>query len=235
MIRIAICDDEPCMIDLLSQRVAAFFRKKHMDIDILSFSDGNALLACTEEPDILFLDIQMKRPDGLETARLLRQRNYRGFLVFVTAYREYVFNSFEVEAFDYLIKPLCQEAFVRTMERLTDTLRGRSGEHLLIRREGGMELVPFADILYCEVINRKVYLHLRDTRILSYYEKIERLEQKLDPRFFRCHRSYLINLQHLKSCKKGAACLTGGLEVPVSRLRQESFSAAIMQYMKHGR
>ena len=69
--------------------------------------------------------------------------------------------------------------------------------------------------------------------VVDYYERIEKLETKLDGRFFRCHRSYLINLKYLKSYKNGTAYMEGGKAVPVSRLRSREFSGVILQYMKN--
>jgi DNA-binding LytR/AlgR family response regulator len=71
--------------------------------------------------------------------------------------------------------------------------------------------------------------------VINYYEKLEVLETKLDSRFFRCHRSYLVNLQYLQSCRLGFAALSTGEEIPVSRLRREQLSAAVLQYMKQWR
>ena len=82
---------------------------------------------------------------------------------------------------------------------------------------------------------RIIYLHLKDTTTLDYYDKIENLERKLDNRFFKCHRSYLINLQYLKSYKTGQAYLVNGETIPVSRLRGEEFSQIVLQYMKERR
>jgi len=88
--------------------------------------------------------------------------------------------------------------------------------------------------VYCEVINRKVYLYLKDGAVIDYYEQIDTLEKKLDRRFFRCHRSYLVNLQYLKSYKPCIASLITGQTIPVSRLRNDAFAAAVLRHMKEG-
>lgn len=149
--------------------------------------------------------------------------------------RDYVFNAFEVEAFDYLIKPLQEDEFSRTMNRLLSSISNDNENHLLIQKGNELNIILFDNIIYCEIINRKVYLHLKDEPVIDYYDKIEILEKKLDKRFFKCHRSYLINLQYLKSYKSGLAYLTNGEAVPVSRLRWEEFSNIILQYMKRRR
>lgn len=232
MVSIGICDDETYMLDMLTEEVSQFFNQENMEITVFPFQNGKALLDCDKELDIVFLDIQMDGPDGLETAKELRSRGYGGFLIFITVLQEYVFNAFEVQAFDYLVKPLQRDNFFRTMHRLLLSVRNHREKQLLIQKGTEWSIVPFEDIVYCEVINRKVYLHLRDESVLDYYDKIGNLERKLDERFFKCHRSYLLNLQYLKGYKAGQASLANGDTVPVSRLRGDEFAAVILQYMK---
>lgn len=232
MISIGVCDDEAYMLDMLTEKISSFFKNERMEVDVLPFRSGGELLASGQKLDILFLDIRMGGPDGLDTARELRGQGFRGPLIFVTVLEEHVFHAFEVQAFDYLVKPLREDDFTRTMDRLLRSVRAHSGGQLLIQRGTEWSVVPFDDIVYCEVIDRKVYLHLKDASVLDYYEKLERLEKKLDERFFKCHRSYLINLEYLKSYRAGSACLAGGERIPVSRLRGEEFSAVILRYMK---
>lgn len=236
-ITIAVCDDEPYMAEHLAERVSAFFACENQPVRVSCFPDGNSLLASPEalQADVLLLDIQMPPPDGLETARELRRRGFGGFLVFVTILRDTVFQAFEVRAFDYLVKPLRAEAFRRTMRRLLSALQEHRESRLFVQKNGAWYIVPFADICCCEVIDRKVYLHLKDSTVLDYYEKMETLEQKLDGRFFKCHRSYLVNLAYLESCRAGRAYLANGESVPVSRLRRGEFSAAVLRFMEQRR
>ena len=121
------------------------------------------------------------------------------------------------------------------MNRALKAIQNKNDEHLLIQKNKDINIIPFENIVYCEIINRKVYLHLKDSLVIDYYDKIENLEKKLDNRFYKCHRSYLINLQYLKSYKSGLAYMTNGDLVPVSRLRKDKFSAFIIKYMKQRR
>ncbi len=233
MIRIAICDDEKYMSDHIRQMTADFFRRKNMEADIRQFSGGEELLRYGRQIDILFLDIQMKGMDGMETARRLRERRFRGFLIFITVLGEMVFQSFEVQAYDYLVKPVDEKHFEKTMERLVVSMRSAGESSLLIQKGFESRIISLEDIIFCEIIDRKIYLNLASGEVVDYYERIENLETKLDGRFFRCHRSYLINLKYLKSYKNGTAYMEGGKAVPVSRLRSREFSGVILQYMKN--
>lgn len=232
MLRIAICDDEQYMVDKISTMAADFFRGKNMEITIAQFSNGEELLKYDRAIDILFLDIQMNDMDGMETARKLRSRKFKGFLIFITILKEMVFQAFDVQAYDYLVKPIEEKRFEKTMERLLASMQNASEASLLVQKGYESSIISLEDIVFCEIIDRKVYLHLASSEVVDFYERIENLETKLDGRFFRCHRSFLINLKYLKSYKNGTAYLEGGKEIPVSRLRSKKFSDVILQYMK---
>ena len=213
--------------------VLNFFRKKNREISLRMFSGGEELLSYNGQIDILFLDIQMKGMDGMETARKLRADKFRGFLVFITVLKEMVFQSFEVQAYDYLVKPVDDKQFEKTMERLYASMQNASEDSLLVQKGYEGRIIREDEIVFCEIIDRKIYLNLASGEVVDYYERIENLETKLNNRFYRCHRSYLINLKHLKGYKNGTACMDNGKEIPVSRLRSREFSGVVLQYMKN--
>ena len=233
MIRIAICDDEKHMSDHIRAMASDFFRKKNREIHFRIFLSGEELLSYDGQIDILFLDIQMKGMDGLETARKLREGQFRGFLIFITVLKEMVFQSFEVQAYDYLVKPVDEKQFGKTMERLFASMQNNNEDSLLVQKGYEGRIIREEEIVFCEVIDRKIYLNLASGEVVDYYERIENLETKLGSHFFRCHRSYLINLKHLKGYKNGTACMDNGKEIPVSRLRSKEFSGVVLQYMKN--
>lgn len=238
MINIAVCDDEKCMSEKIEKLAEDFFRKKNTDISVAEYSSGEELLKSNERIDILFLDIGMRGMDGIETARRLRARRFTGFLIFITVLKEMVFQSFEVQPFDYLVKPVQEEHFEKTMERLFLSMQDRLSPekvNLLVQKGCESNIISFQDIICCEIMDRKVYLYLTSGEVTSYYDRIESLEKKLDGRFFRCHRSYLINLNHLKSYRNNTAYMADGKEIPVSRLRSKEFSKVILQYMREWR
>lgn len=235
MLYIAICDDDRYALETLKNLVKDFFAKNNIDIIIMLFVSGEELLQYENHLDIIFLDIQMKKLNGMETAKKLRQSDFKGFLIFITILKEMVFRSFEVQAFDYLLKPVQEDYFSKTMYRLLDCLKKPGDNNLLIRIGYESRLVPFDDIVFCEVIDRKIYLHLLSSEVIDYYEKIEDLEKKLSSCFYKCHRSFLVNLKYVRSYKNGVVFMKGDKEIPVSRLRSKDFSNIILLYMKDGR
>lgn len=235
MINIAICDDEKYILDKIKKLVFDFFHRKNVEITVSQFGSGEELLRHNKNIDILFLDIQMDGIDGMETARKMRSQNYKGYLIFITVLKEMVFQSFEVQAHDYLVKPIEEEYFEKTMERLFSAMQNAKDASLLVQKGYESNIIAFDDIVFCEIIDRKIYLHLKTEEVIDYYDRIENLETKLDGRFFKCHRSYLINLSHLKSYKNGMAYMINDKQIPVSRLRSKEFSSVVLKYMKERR
>ena len=232
MIMFAICDDEPQMAREIADQLAGYMKETDCDYSVDCFSSGHALLKSSDEFDVIFLDIQMERPDGMETAALLRRRESRSLLIFVTVLKDRVFDVFPLEAFDYLLKPLDRDRFRRTMDRALRWLERDAAKNLVIQRGSGCQVVPLSDILYCEVLGRKIFIHKKDGIVLDYYDRLEDLEQRVDSRFFKCHRSYLVNLDHVGGCQEGQVLLSQGERIPVSRLRERELTQALLRYMK---
>lgn len=230
MLRIAVCDDESYMLDELSALISGCLDGAG-GCRLQRFSGGQALMDSGERFDLVFLDIQMAPPDGLETASALRKQGDEALVVFMTVLRERVFDAFEVQAFDYLLKPPDPARLRRTLERALEALDRRRAKNLLIRRGTTQEVVPLAEIAYCEVLGRKVYLHRTDGTVLDYYDRLEALERRLGSGFFRCHRSYLVNLDHVRGLSGGRVTLDGGGGIPVSRLRERELASALLRRM----
>ena len=233
MIKFAICDDEPFMTEEISQYLSRYMEEENMaSYCVSSFPNGRLLLESDCDFDLIFLDIQMEQPDGMETAKMLRQRKNRSLLVFVTVMKECVFDAFEVHAYDYLIKPLDYHRFKRTMDRAVKDLDQQAGKHIIIRKSASCQVVPLSQIMYCEVQGRKVYIHQADGKVIDYYDKLEDFQRRVDRRFFRCHRSYLVNLDYIRGCAAGLATLSLGDKIPVSRLRERELTATLLRHMK---
>ncbi len=221
------------MAQEIAGRLSSYMEEKRItSYCVSSFSNGRSLLESDCDFDLIFLDIQMERPDGMETAKTLRRREKHSLLVFVTVLKECVFDAFEVEAYDYLIKPLDGGHFRRTMDRAVKALERRTAKSIMVQRGTSREVIPLAQIVYCEVQGRKIYIHQSDGNIIDHYEKLDDFERRVDGRFFRCHRSYLVNLEYVRGSHAGQVALSQGEQIPVSRLREQELTQALLRHMK---
>ncbi len=221
------------MAQEISDLLSEYMEKKHIvSYCIHSFLNGRSLLESGCDFDLIFLDIQMEQPDGMETAKMLRQWENHSLLVFVTVLKECVFDAFEVEAYDYLMKPLDNSRFRQMMDRAVRTLEHRRAKSIIVQRGTSCEVIPLAQIMYCEVQGRKIYIHQSDGSVTDHYEKMDDFERRVDGRFFRCHRSYLVNLEYIRGSHAGQIILSQGGQIPVSRLREQELTQALLRYMK---
>ncbi|MDE7286222.1 MAG: LytTR family DNA-binding domain-containing protein, partial [Lachnospiraceae bacterium] len=158
-------------------------------------------------PDILMVDIEMPGKNGMDTARQLRRRHKDVILIFVTAFRDYVFQSFDVGAFHYLLKPFDDRKFMEVLQRageqfeerirLEDTGNKRETPSLVVTTGGRHIVVNLEDIIYAEVFDRKVVIHTMDSDI-EYYGRMKELEKKAGDEFYRSHRGYLVNFRFIR-------------------------------------
>lgn len=233
MLKFAICDDEPYMAQEIANQLSRYMNGEQItSYCVSSFQNGCSLLESGCDFDVIFLDIQMEHLNGMETAKMLRQRKNHSLLIFVTVLKECVFDAFEVEAFDYLLKPLDSGHFKRTMDRIIKSLQQRETKNIVVQRGTSCDVILLAEIVYFEVQGRKIYIHQRSGKITDYYDKLDDLAQRIDGRFFRCHRSYLVNIEYVRGCNAGQVILSQGNKIPVSRLRERDLTQALLRYMK---
>ena len=196
--RIAICDDEVSMVQILEEKI----KKLLPDAVIEKYLSGEKLIASGSKPDVLFLDIQMPGMDGMETAKMLRQDNEDMILIFVTAAEEYVFQAFDVGAFHYLVKPFSNEKFKEVVTKAVHNIKKSSRlekdeKYIMVQTAGSHIKIFLRDIVYAEVYNRKVIIHTRSTDI-EYYGKLQELSDMAGTDFFRTHRAYLVHFKYVE-------------------------------------
>ena len=229
--RIAICDDEKNIRELIANKVV----KQYPDAEIIFFQSGEELLLVDESIDILFLDIQMSGIDGMETARELRKKDKRVILVFVTAVEEYVFQAFDVGAFNYIVKPIDDGKFSDVLHRAVDEWSSQNinekepeVRYVLINNSGVHTKVILDEIVYAEVFNRKVVIHKLDGEI-EYYGKMSDLESLAGESFFRPHRAYLINFKYVEKYDATTIYLERGTVL----MAKQNYPQFVKKYMKY--
>ncbi len=228
MINTAICDDEKYFVDELHTQIKNFFLDKRIECQITEYSSGKKLLEHGADLDLLFLDVKMDEQDGFKTAEILRRNGFSGCLIFSTIMKNEMYRAFEYEAFDYLVKPFSQGSFERTMERFIRSLKTNK-QQIIVTCRGQKSIVRSADILYCEIINRKINLHLSNGSTVEYYGKISELEKSLGGSFFKAHRSYLVNLRHILSYGTNEITVLGNEKIPLSRSRKAALMNALIE------
>ncbi len=240
MIRTAICDDEANTRAYL----ASLIRAQPYACEIVEYASAGDCLADTQEIDLLFLDIELNpsgdRLNGMDLARKIRERDSAAqpVIVFVTGYERYVFDAFDVGAFQYLLKPVNEKKFAQVFARAVAQIEaGRENPQesraLTLQSVGVNRTVPLDSIYYIESSNHKVVLHLKDGEFVC-YAKIGDLELELQDQFFRIHKGYLVNLSYVEAYSKAEVTLINGDKLLLSKYKYQDFVKAYLRFLKRG-
>ena len=236
MLKIAICDDEP----RTRTGLASLIRAQDRPCEITAYASADAFLADRRDFDLLFLDIALDAsgPDGMALARRIREdlSASQPVIVFVTGYERYVFDAFDVGAFQYLLKPVDEEKFAQVFARAAgqiEAARETPLRALTLRSAGISRTVPLERICYIESSDHKVVLHLKDGEF-SCYAKLRDLEAELGDRFCRIHKGYLVNLACVEGYSRTELRLTSGEKLLISKYKYQDFVKAHLRFLKRG-
>lgn len=236
MIEIAICDDEKDVRNYLSALVKA----QEPECEITEYASADEYLSQGAEPDLLFLDVALNASasdmSGMELAKEIRNSEFikQPIIIFVTSYEKYVYDAFDVNAFQYLIKPVNEQKFAKVFDRAVKQILQETEQKkkLLTIRYGGAERsLAFDSIYYIESRNHKVAIHMKDGE-LEYYAKIGDLEKELRGQFYRIHKGFLINLFHVEEYSRTQVTLTNKEKLPLSKYKYDDFVKAHLRFMQ---
>lgn len=232
MLWIAVCDDEVMECSRMATKIRGILDEMEVPCTIRQFYSGRELLQSSETFDIIFLDIIMDGLDGMRTARLVREEAFDKLLVFISASRDYVFDAYDVEAFQYLLKPVEDKKLKSVLRKAVRKTEERSQAFIIVSRERQKKKLFLDDIYYFEIRGRMIDAHGRGG-IFSYYEQIGILERELQGKgFVRCHKSYLVNLKYVDVYNRQELVLDNGERIAIAKRRYEAFCEAILKYMR---
>ena len=229
MIIVAICEDERYILEELRKKVEKYINRKSLDASIKTCTSGEELLKAKKKFDIILLDLMLPGIDGLEVAR---QISCRSRIIFVTSYREYAVEAFDANAVHYLVKPVTEERLFSALDRAVNQTEQMDNQALTLIKSGKTQVIFIRDILYCEVFNHQVRIHTVHGTY-DYFGTLDMLETKLDERFFRCHRSFVVNMSCVAGQEKGVAILTNGEKIFISRRKQTDFIQRLLNFLKN--
>lgn len=229
--RCIIADDEPLAVRLLESYCR---RIDSLEVVGAFTSASKALEAiCAGDVDLAILDIQMPHLTGIELARVATESGTQ--VIFVTAYRDYAFEGFQVHAADYLLKPVSfeefSEAIARVASRLSSSVQNAAAadDYLTVRSDYRQVRIPVADILYIEGLKDyvKIFVTDRDRPVLTQMSMKATEAQLPADRFMRVHRSYIVALRHIEAFDRSSLTVAA-TTVPVG----DTFRARFLEVME---
>ena len=233
--RIAICDDEIDFRKMLRQATDAS-NVLPKDTEISEFPDGTTLIsshkACPY--DIIFLDIQMSGISGMEAGREIRNADRNVIIIFLTSHKQFVFQSFKIEAFDFIAKPVDD---IAVHEVLCRALRKYREQHCVIQInwQDTSHSLDAREIIYLESDRRHVNFITNERQYMCVGKLIEYEERLLPYGFLRCHHSFLVNMKYIKSIEVTSIITTSGHDVHMSVRKKQDCLKAFNTYLAKNR
>lgn len=237
MIHISVCDNEAAV----REDIKSILRNCSANIEITEFATGEELLETRKDFHIHIIDIELEKMSGIDVAKQLRLREKKSgkpksIIIFVTGYREYMEDAFDVNAFHYLVKPIDKRKMSMVFKRALREVTAKSEQeklYVIVKFSGMQKKVLVKDIYYIESNNKKVVFHTKDGSIEA-YGKMDDWERELGDSFYRSHRCYLVNMEKITAYSVDTIDVVGGDSVIIARKKYHDFVKAYMRYAKDG-
>ena len=228
--KIAICDDKMILHDDLKHHLEEYALTRNLVLVYDDYTNGYDLIASNIEYDLIFMDYQMDELDGLETARRLRKNNIQTPIIFLTCFPNIVFDTFEVNAYRFLVKPIDDE---KLRSAMNDFLKSTSSENfILIKTDEDNKKINIDDIIYIEASDKYCYIRTVTDNIL-YKKNLSVIENQLpQDRFFRTHRTYLVGFRHIVSHTSTDIIFDNKEKALISKLKNTAFKKAFTDYIR---
>ena len=235
MLKIAVVEDEQEYREKIVQYINDYTAEIGTEAEIAQFADGSEILAgSTKGYDIIFLDIEMPAMNGMDTAHEIRKSNGETVLVFVTYMAQYAIKGYEVDALDFILKPINYFTFSKRFARAIDRVNRHRSKKITLTSQDFIVTLDTEEIYYIESSNRFLHYHLPG-KTYSVRGTMKGVEEELAPyNFVRCNHWYLVNLEHVSNISSNSVTL-GEFELEISRRNKAAFRTAFTQYIQGGK
>lgn len=226
--KIAICDDTEVDRNYIKDIVSNWAHQSGHSVDICLFSSAEEFLFEYEEDksyQILLLDIEMGKMDGVTMAKKIRQASDSVQIVFITGYSDYIAEGYEVAALHYLMKPVKEDKLFEVLDRAAKKI-SKDGKVLILESGGEIDMVPIYRIRYVDV--RANYITVHADKDITVKKALSEIEKELDERFFRVGRSCIVNLTCISRVTKTDIYFNDGGSVQLPRGSYEKVNRAII-------
>lgn len=231
MINIVICEDDYLFREVLRKYLETILKEIPNQFEITEFNCGEDLIQnYSDNIDIFFLDIDMKKITGMDVARKIREVNDKSEIIFTTGLIDYIHDGYEVRAYRYLLKPIKFEKLKEHVESCIEDIKKRSENNLIIKNKGKIYKINIDDITFIEVINKDIMVHTKK-QIYDTKTSMKIIEKELVRYgFYRCHKGFLVNMKYVQTIYKNSI-LINNIEVPISRHRIRDFKIKLVNVL----
>ena len=231
--RIAICDDEPVVLESLKMCIEK--QPVVKSVQVFSKIENFQKKIETDCPyDVVLMDIEWRQEkNGMDFAEQLQKVAPRLQVIFVTAYNEQYSQQIflkKINLCGFLVKPVQEELLSVLLEKARQKILLETSEKLLIQQKGIVHAIPFRDIFYIESVGHQLIIHAYESKIIC-YEKIDDMKRRIPDYFLQCHKSYIVNMTFIRRIEKNKIILQHDKEIPVSKVRYAEARSTFFRYM----
>ena len=234
LLRVAIVEDDDSYAETLQEYLNKYEQENEVRFQVVRYEDGADLVEKYHgDFDILIMDIELKFMDGMTAAQHIRKMDSNVIIIFVTNMPQFALKGYQVDALDYVLKPISYYAFSQRLERALERMERRSTKkYITLHLKGRVQKVNILNIMYIEALQHDLIYHMdRDGVTYTVRGIIKDLEANLkDYYFFRCHKGYLVNLAYVESVG-GATVQIGEEQIPVAKLRKKELLNEFNRYI----
>lgn len=234
MIKIAITDDEKVEVLLLEHYVREWAKLNNVIADIYPFYSGEAFEFEWNEDksfDILLLDIQMQELDGINLAKRIRERDEELKIIFITAISDFIQEGYEVDALNYLLKPVKKERLFQCLDRANKKIETNQNS-VLVETEDETRKILHSDIIYIEAVSHLLHIHTSSEEAVTRMSLNDMEDQLPEGEFIRSHRSFIAGVRHINSILRDSIKMDNGSEIPMSRRQNKLVNQAFIRYFR---
>ncbi|MDL2302196.1 LytTR family DNA-binding domain-containing protein [Lachnospiraceae bacterium OttesenSCG-928-D06] len=234
MIHIAVVEDEKMYSDQLNGYLERYGKESGREIKVTFFTDGDEIIQHYKgEYDIILMDIQMKFMDGMAAAEKIREMDTKVIIIFITNMVQYAIRGYEVDALDYIVKPVEYFSFSQKLAKAIERIKPDDHRYISVTTDNGLKKIDIDEILYVESFGH--YLKYETQKgVYQTRSTMKNAEEILEAYgFCRIHKGYLVNIKYVEEVR-GSNCILGVKQIPISRVNRKNFMEKLTNYIGGG-
>lgn len=231
ILRVCIVEDNPDATEKLKLYLAEYGKKNKYEFSVTHYDDPlDFLEEFRGNYEFIFMDIELPHLDGMETVRRLRKIDKRVIVIFVTNMAQYAVKGYEVDALDFIVKPVQYMGFCVKLDRAVERFKALKDKEIWITERGNMRRLFLSQIKYIEVAHHSVIYHTTEGNYKTYGQLKSVIEQLGDSPFALCNRCYLVNLRFVTAIEE-MSVVVGGETLQISRNKKKDFLQSLNDFL----